>query len=89
MESFPAQCGADGQHGADIGITESQGEWAGAVPPVAGKLDARKMLGKGKKTTVELHRVITYPNAIQTWGGPERTTGKTVLDATITFTPAR
>jgi hypothetical protein len=89
MESFPAQCDADGQYNADIGITESQGEWAGSVPPLAGKLDARKLLGKGKKTVVELHRVIKYPNSVQTWGGPENTSGKTVTDATITFTPSR
>jgi hypothetical protein len=88
-ESFPAQCDADGQYNADIGITESQGEWAGAVPPIAGQLDAKRLLGKGKKTEVELHRVIKYPNKVQTWGGPEHTTGKTVIDATITFTPAR
>lgn len=89
MESFPAQCGADGQYGADIGISVSQGEWAGAVPPLAGKLDVKKMLGKGKKTKVELRRVINYPNEVQTWPGPENTTGKTVIDATITFTPAK
>jgi hypothetical protein len=87
--SFPAQCGEDGQYNADIGITESQGEWAGAVPPIAGELDAKQLLGKGKKTVVDLHRVIKYPNKVQTWGGPEHTTGKTVIDATITFTPAK
>lgn len=42
-----------------------------------------------KRITVKLHRVVSYPNPIQTWGGPQNTTGKTVMDATITFTPAR
>jgi hypothetical protein len=89
MESFPALCDANGQYNADIGITESQGEWAGAIPPIAGQLDVKRLLGKGKKTKVDLHRVIRYPNEVQTWGGPEHTTGKTVIDATVTFTPAK
>jgi hypothetical protein len=89
MESFPALCDANGQYNADIGITESQGEWAGAIVPAAGKLDVKRLLGKGRKTEVELHRVVKYPNKVQTWGGPEHTTGKTVTDTTITFTPAK
>ena len=56
-ESLPARCAADNQPDADIGVTESQGEWAGEIIPAVGKLDARKLLAKGgKKTKVEFHR---------------------------------
>lgn len=84
--NLPSACVAQGTPGADIGIVESQGEWAGALVPVAGSLPAKTLLkGKRKVTTVELGRTVTYPNAVQTWGGPEHTTGKTRIDLTLTF----
>ena len=84
--NLPSACVASGMPNADIGITESQGEWAGALIPVAGSLPAAKLLGgKDKVTEVQLGRTVTYPNAVQSWSGPEHTTGRTRIDLTLTF----
>jgi hypothetical protein len=84
---LPALCGESGQDGADIGIVESQGEWAGGVITAVSSLSAKKLLGARKrKTKVEFNRSVRYPNAIQTYAGPPSTTGKTTMDATFTFT---
>lgn len=85
--SLPAECSDEGQPNADIGIVESQGEWAGAVIPAGASLAAKDVLTpKSKKTTVEFSRSVKYPNEVQTYGGPPHTNGKTVMDATFTFT---
>ncbi len=85
--SLPAACDESGQYNADMGLTETQGEWAGAVVPAGTKISSRRLLDpKHKKTTVEIGRTVNYPNDVQTWGGPPKTTGKTRMDATITFT---
>ena len=85
-KNLPSACEAQGMPNADIGITESQGEWAGALIPVGGSLPAAKLLrGKAKKTVVNLGRTVAYPNAVQKWGGPEHTTGRTRIDLTLTF----
>jgi hypothetical protein len=84
--NLPSACVASGMPNADIGIAESQGEWAGALIPVAGSLPAAKLLkGKRKVTVVELGRTVKYPNAVQSWAGPEHTTGSTRIDLTLTF----
>jgi hypothetical protein len=89
-QNLPAVCTEAGQPNAQIGIGESQGEWAGAIIPAAGSLPAKKLLnGKAKKATVEVGRTVKYPNSIQTWGGPEITTGTTRMDATLTFKRVR
>jgi hypothetical protein len=86
-ESLPTDCYESGQPDADIGITESQGEWAGAVIPAGGSVPAKQLLGSRKgKAKFELGRTVSYPNAVQTWGGPPHTTGKTTMDVTFTFT---
>ena len=85
--SLPAKCAESGQHNADIGIVESQGEWPGGVIPAVSSLSAKKLLGsKKKKTKVEFSRTVKYPNEVQTYAGPPSTTGKTTMDATFTFT---
>ena len=85
--SLPALCYELGQPDADMGLTETQGEWAGAVVPAGGSLPAKKLLDPTRKRTkVEFGRTVTYPNAIQSWGGPPSTTGKTRMDVTFTFT---
>jgi hypothetical protein len=86
FHSLPARCGEEGQYNADIGITESQGEWAGAIIPAGTEFSAKKLLGSKKKVTkIEVGRTVKYPNEVQTWGGPEHTTGTTRMDATFTF----
>ena len=88
--NLPAACAAEGQPNADIGIVESQGEWAGAVIPVVASLPAKKLLDpKRRKTVIEFGRTVKYPNEVQTYGGPPHTTGQTRIDATFTFTRAR
>jgi hypothetical protein len=85
--SLPADCSESGQPNADIGIVESQGEWAGAVIPAGSSLKAKRLLDpKRKRTEVEFSRTVAYPNEVQTYGGPPHTTGKTTMDATFTFT---
>ncbi len=88
--NLPSACTAGGQPDADIGIVESQGEWAGAVIPTVASLPAKKLLGSNKKrTVVEFGRTVKYPNEVQTYGGPPHTTGKTRIDATFEFTRVR
>jgi hypothetical protein len=82
--NLPAACVASGMPNADIGITESQGEWAGALIPVAGSLPAAKLLrGKSKVTEVHLGRTVSYPNPVQKYAGPPHTTGRTRIDLTL------
>lgn len=85
--SLPAACDESGQYNADMTLTETQGEWAGAIVPAGTGIAVRKLLDpKRKRTTIELGRTVTYPNETQTWGGPPKTTGKTRMDAKFTFT---
>lgn len=84
---LPAACSEDGQPNASIGLAESQGEWPGGVIMAGSSLSAKKLLSsKKKKTTVQFGRSVSYPNAIQTYAGPPKTTGKTRMDATLTLT---
>jgi hypothetical protein len=88
--NLPAACAASGQADADIGVVESQGEWAGALIPVGGSLPAAKLLDrKRKKTVVELGRTVKYPNAVQTYVGAPQTTGQTRIDMTLAFKRTR
>ena len=85
--NLPAACAENGSPGAEIGIVESQGEWPGGLVVGASSLSAKKLLGSRKKRTkVEFHRVVEYPNETQSYAGPPSTTGRTVMDATFTFT---
>lgn len=84
--TLPEACSQLGFYNADMTLTETQGEWAGMIPPVGGVLKAKELLGGKKKTVkVELSDGITYPNQTQTWGGPPSTIGKTVIDVTLKF----
>ncbi len=85
--NLPAACAEDGSFGADIGVVESQGEWAGGIIAAGSSLSAKKLLGsKKKRTEVEFSRTVSYPNDVQTYGGPPTTRGKTTMNATFTFT---
>ncbi len=85
--SLPEACGQSEMYNADMGLTETQGEWAGAIPPLGGVLKAKRLLKrpKGKGVRLEMHDTITYPNAVQSWAGPPSTIGKTIMDVDITL----
>lgn len=88
--NLPSACAASGQPNVDLGLAESEGEWAGALIPVAGSLPAKKLLDpRRRKTVVSFGRSVSYPNEIQTYAGPPRTKGKTRIDVTLTFTRVR
>lgn len=88
--NLPSACDASGQPNVAIGLDESQGEWAGGLIPVVSSLPARKLLNsKSKMTVIELGRTVSYPNETQTYAGPPKTSGKTRIDVTMTFTRVR
>jgi hypothetical protein len=88
--TLPAACSARDQGDADVGITTGRGEWAGAVIESRAPLALRRLLKprrgeRPRPAKVRVKTVVVYPNAAQPDPGPSRTTGRTVLDLTLTF----
>lgn len=88
--TLPAACSARDQGDADIGITTGRGEWAGGVIESRAPLALRRLLKprrreQPKAAKVRVKTVVVYPNDTQPDPGASRTTGRTVLDLTLTF----
>jgi hypothetical protein len=85
--SLPAACAESGQADADIGITQSRGEWAGGLVEARAALPLRKLLRRGAKgtATVRIRTTVRYPNAEEQQQAAEVTTGRTDLDLRLTF----
>jgi hypothetical protein len=88
--TLPAACDARGQGDADVGITTGRGEWAGGVIESRAPLALRRLLHprhgeRARVAKVRVKTVVVYPNAAQPDPGVPRTTGRTVLDLTLTF----
>jgi hypothetical protein len=85
--SLPVVCGENGMPNVSIGLSDSQGEYPGGIIPIAGSIPAKKLLGsKQRKVSFDMSRTVNYPNEVQTYAGPPKTTGRTSADVTITFT---
>ena len=77
--TFPAACSADNEY-VPLGLVEHNGEYEGNLVESTKKLPAKKLFGKKtKKLTISGSRVLRYPNSKQSYAGPPKTTGKTIL----------
>jgi hypothetical protein len=88
--TLPAACSERDQGDADLGITTGRGEWAGGLIESRAPLALRRLLKprrgeRPRAAKVRVKTVVVYPNAQQPDPGAARTTGRTVLDLTLTF----
>ena len=85
--SLPAMCSFHDQPDADIGITEGEREWSGALIEAKERLPLKRVrkLRRGGTLKVSLGRSVSYPNSAYPRPGKPTTKGRTVMAMNITL----
>jgi hypothetical protein len=85
-QSLPGKCSAEGHPYAQLGLTDTRGEYNGGIIEVTRKLPLKKLLSpKTRKWRITAKRTLSYPNAIQKEQPQVKTTGTTKVEVRFIF----